>query len=596
MPIKQTNQKWVVRPQVPDSVFTDRQEYLDYLYKAALNINMRRTISTVLLGQRRMGKTEIFIRVINRLFWEQDYRDPEAIIPIFYTFPDQLAPHDSFPVKYVENFIRWYGAFRLREPQVLSDRHIPQNDLKAYLTSKAEFPKHFLSSFNLLDLLLKNGVSSPYESAVMLPREIGDWDDSNIIMFLDEFQNSKLPQHNFNVVGWMQRAVESNTCPHFVTGSAMTILSREILGRGALFGRFRSLPIKPLVSYWGAELALRSATYYGAKISDDMAPIIAERCGGNPYYITAVIQQAEYQNEPLYDQDTLNNMLAVDLSSGFIWAELNDQVSKWIERINEYGITKWVLYLSALEEEERIDLARIKRELWERDRQDVPLEKIRDVLIQLSRGDLVEFLELGNWFRKVNDPILIEFLKVWGRIDVEGKNADGVRDTLIRRYQRLERQIKEHLGYLAEVYMAQVLLSSQRKTLPGRFFHYDDEVPIPDFIYLHLRERLGVGPEREIDILGAAGIIKWVGESKYLHGRKVGREAIEIVLRKAAFVKEELEADVVWVWYFANDGFTDEALELMTAEGVLWSVREDLNGLLDHVGLRRLPEFVQQET
>ena len=45
----------------------------------------------------------------------------------------------------------------------------------------------------------------------------------------------------------------------------------------------------------------------------------------------------------------------MDLSSGFIWGELNDQVNKWIERINEYGITKWVLYLSALEEGERIE-------------------------------------------------------------------------------------------------------------------------------------------------------------------------------------------------------------------------------------------------
>ncbi len=62
-------------------------------------------------------------------------------------------------------------------------------------------------------------------------------------------------------------------------------------------------------------------------------------------------------------------ILAVDLSSGFIWGELNDQVTKWIHRINEHGITKWILYLSALDEntepEKRglVNVERIQREL-----------------------------------------------------------------------------------------------------------------------------------------------------------------------------------------------------------------------------------------
>ena len=56
-------------------------------------------------------------------------------------------------------------------------------------------------------------------------------------------------------------------------------------------------------------------------------------------------------------------MLAIDISSGFIWKELHDQVSRWIAKVNEYGITKWILYLAAIEEEERINLSRIQEEL-----------------------------------------------------------------------------------------------------------------------------------------------------------------------------------------------------------------------------------------
>lgn len=63
-------QPWAIRPEVLEELYTDHQEYIDYFYEAALEIIPRRTMSTMLLGQRRMGKTEIFKRTVNRLFFE----------------------------------------------------------------------------------------------------------------------------------------------------------------------------------------------------------------------------------------------------------------------------------------------------------------------------------------------------------------------------------------------------------------------------------------------------------------------------------------------------------------------------------------------
>jgi len=118
-------------------------------------------------------------------------------------------------------------------------------------------------------------------------------------------------------------------------------------------------------------------------------------------------------------------MLAVDISSGFIWSELFDQVTSWIERVNDIGITKWVLYLSALDDpdaknEREIRVERIQEELKRREGKEVSIEEIREILVRLSRGDLLEYSLLGYWFRKTDDPILLEFLKVWGKIYVEG--------------------------------------------------------------------------------------------------------------------------------------------------------------------------------
>jgi thioredoxin-related protein len=59
-------QPWAIKTLVPEEVYTDRTDFLDYFKKAALKAKTRRTMSTVLLGQRRMGKTEIFKRVVNQ--------------------------------------------------------------------------------------------------------------------------------------------------------------------------------------------------------------------------------------------------------------------------------------------------------------------------------------------------------------------------------------------------------------------------------------------------------------------------------------------------------------------------------------------------
>ncbi len=601
MSVQSATRPWAIRPFVPAEVYTDRAEPLEYLYDYALKTVTRRAMSTVLLGQRRMGKTEIFKRVVNRLFFEQEkHTDPrESVVPVMFTFQETIIDKWDFAGKYVENFLRWYFAFRMRDVGVLSPDVMKRQDLLRMIHGSSFMTQGIRGALNLLEEIEDRAIILPEERALWMPRRVSDWDESSIVMFLDEFQNTRLPQYGFDIVGLMQEAVESPTCPHFVTGSAMSILAAEILGRGALFGRFESEPIGPLTEYWGAELALRCARHYHARLSEDVAPVLATRCGGNPFYITAVVRRSAKQNRPLESEQQINEILAVDLSSGFIWGELSDQVNRWIERVNEHGITKWILYLSVLEEGERIDLERIRSELWKRDRQKVSIEQIRDVLIKLSRGDLVEFLDFGNWFRKVDDPILIEFLKVWGRIAVEGHSQERVQRDIEREYQTLKRKIHNHLGYLGEVYMAQVLWNGQRQALPGRFFNHPEDVTIPwRFNYIWLRTSLGGAENLELDVEAAAGKEMWIGESKWWRSRKAGVTEVRSLMHKAVRLREREGPglQILRLWIFCHGGFTREAQALMADEGILWSDRDDLDALLAHVGLKLLPEIDGEDT
>ncbi len=513
--------EWVIRPEVPDEVYTDRQEFIERFMKDAYEAAARRTMSIVLLGQRRMGKTEIFKRVVNRLFFEQDHNDPKAVVPVYFSFPEEKVDRWEFSISYVENFLRWYTAFRLNEINIISEKTVARCQLAEFVRSNIEVTRGLTGALNIFEWLQIKDVTLPEYSALTTPRHVSDWDESTIVMFLDEFQNTCLPQYDFRVTGFMQGAVESNTCPHFVTGSAIGILT-DILGRGALFGRFMSEPIEALTDYYGEELALRSARYYGAEVAKEMAPVVSERCGGNPFYISAVVRQTARQGRLLNDEEILNEMLAIDLSSGFIWGELNDQVTRWTARLNEYGITKWILYLAALEEEKWIDLHRIQQQLLEREGKDIDLETIKDVLVKLSMGDLIEYSQMGNWFRKMKDPILNEFLKVWGRIQAAGENAARVRDEIRRKYRKLQKKFSKYKRYLAEVYMIQVLWNSQRKVLPGKYFHSPEDIHAPDrFFYIEHRGKLGAGVDMEVDIYAAAGETRVAG-GKQVAARKKG--------------------------------------------------------------------------
>jgi hypothetical protein len=571
--------KYAIRPIVPEAVYTNRQEHLNNLYQTALNAIDRRSMSVVLLGQRRMGKTEIFKRVVNRLFFEQEHHADidRSVVPVYYSFKDTVSDRWEFCIEYVDNFIRWYLAFRLRDLKMLSRKTMAKYDIITYLAEHINQFEELEAALSLYKGLMAKDINLPEDKVLSLPRYVSDWHEATIVMFLDEFQNTRLPQYNFDVVGLMQEAVESPTCPHFVTGSAMSILAKEILGRGPLYGRFQSRPIESMTEYWGAELALNAAHHYESDISETMAPVVAERCRGNPFYISAVIQQSVELNKPLTDETVLNEILAVDLSSGFIWGELSDQVSRWIARINEYNITKWVLYLSAMEEGDRIDIDRIHRQLLEKEGKDVSIEVIRDVLIKLSRGDLLDYMELGGWFRKV-----------------QGNPVQYVRDSLVEQYQNIKRRMSDHTGYLGEIYMAQILWNLQNQIVPGHFFHRDGDISIPwRFSYIQHRFRLGGGSGMEIDVYAAAGSELWIGESKWWKDRKAGLNDVKVLNKKAEQVRcfrgDGLKT--LRIWFFSYSDFTKEAQEFMQENAMLWSSQKELNELLNYAGLRRLPEI-----
>ncbi len=141
--------------------------------------------------------------------------------------------------------------------------------------------------------------------------------------------------------------------------------------------------------------------------------------------------------------------------------------------------------------------------------------------------------------------------------------------------------------------MIQVLWNGQRQTLPGKFFHADEDITVPNrFIYIDQRHRPGTGLKRETDIYASSGKEIWLGESKWWN-TPVGPEPVKNLIRQGEVVRkrEGKSLKTLRLWLFAHEGVTENAEKLMSEHGILWSEKKDLNELLKMVGLRKLPEL-----
>ncbi len=157
--------------------------------------------------------------------------------------------------------------------------------------------------------------------------------------------------------------------------------------------------------------------------------------------------------------------------------------------------------------------------------------------------------------------------------------------------ETLKRRVNEYKGYMAEVFMSQVLLNGQHKTLPGHWFHSGEDIMMPwPFFYVHHRRRLRSGKGQEIDLLGAAGKEVWVCQSKWVTGDPVGTGVLKALTEQAQAVQAEMKPVILRLWLFASTGLTGPALAYARERGILWSGLEDFNALLCHLGLRPLPD------
>ncbi len=575
---------------VPADEFTDREEIIGQLMQMAARTPRDLTFSTAMVGRRRLGKTAVLEQTYNRLFWEQD-----EVAPIYFDFEAKPTASNEFAELYFRNFVGQYVAFRTKDPSWV--KNLPK--LEDLLDLATRLGDRSLSNVvgNFLRFVGTNYLHDVLEGAIYAPRRVMEDNrmrglpETPIFVMLDEFQEVMKVYYSSgrpaDGVGLYQWAVEGRKCPHIVTGSAVRLITQEVLGTGALFGRFDFIAFPPLEDMYALELVDKLAHKYEVQIEEPVAGYLVTRCGASPFYINCVVRRAALMQPQVRDEADVNDLIAFEISQGRIWRDWSGQLQKYFEQINQHFIAKTILFHAAKFEDQRIDPELIAEEVKR------PREEVYHVLQQLAFAEMIDS-DGGYIFHNLKDPILREFIKVQYQRDVALEPLGKIYRELRAELARWRGKYADLVGDLVEARLEALMNRFDGRRVPGRLFHVEGEVELPKFHLVYDTVVKGPGERmRQVDLVGSwwpgGQESLWVVEIKHWAKRVdagVVREFEELcqAMRQSAKVPPQR----VVKWLVNAGGFTEGAVEAMRETGIMHSGVAEINELLRMFGIQRL--------
>ena len=579
---------------VPTDEFTDREEVINVLVKRAINTPRDITLSTAIVGQRRLGKTSVMEHAYNRLFWEQD-----EVVPIYFTFEAKPTTSDEFAKVYFTNFLRQYVAFRLKDNE-LARRENKDTNLDELVVMAESLKKDPIANYagGMRRMLSSPNFSlhEKLEAAIYLPREVMEYNrarflpETPIFVMLDEFQDVLRINYSdgkaADTVGLYQWAVEGRKCPHFVTGSAVRLITQEVLGTGALFGRFRFMQFQPLSDIYGLELVDKLGQKYGLTVPEPVAGYLTRRCGGNPFYIRCVMMQAlEQDHTQICTPEAVNDLIAHEVTHGQIWRDWSAQLQKYFQTINSYYISKQILFYAAQFRDKRIEPEQIASQV------ERPKEDVLHTLKQLAFAEMIDS-DGGYIFHNLKDPILRDFINSQYELDIAKHPWEQVYEDLLQSYQSLKKKYDNLIGALVEARIEALLNRFDNREVAGRLFHTSGQVRLPRFVYVSdTYVKSPSGRSYQIDLQGRwhEGYDRWAWIVEIKHWE---RQVTPSVVKKfiKAYTALEKEAQLVGMvkWIVNQGGFSPGAIKVLEEHNIYYSAASEINELLHLFGIQRL--------
>jgi len=578
-----------------DELFVNREEELAHYWEWGNSIPDMPANSHALIGLRRTGKTAILVKIFNRLFYEQT-----KVMPVYISFSEFLGREEpitsyEFAEHYFSGYVRSYLAFHYREPNLIrsnknfdSLRHFAQQVNDQYILELYE--TYELS----LDAQIPSGLISwiiNFPSGEAAIRKIPT------AIIVDEFQiltHVYDPRQDVyrDLTNGFQRAVETSWAPVLVSGSAISLLVSEALG-GMLQGRFGYWFLKPLEQGFAHDLVYRFSDRLGIEATDELAELVYEFTGGNPYSIYCLMNSQSPERQKLPDADAMQKVLTYELSNtnGRIFQHYQQEFTKYSDELNHGTTTRRVMLWVTKFPDKLMDAEMASEALG------IELGGAREALEKLRWADVVEKQGMIT-YKGPTDPMMRRYIEYQHAVEITRVGPERAIKDWEQEYQRILGKLNSTKGELGEMYASFVMSKFAGQMVDGAAcLNRSDIAVLPSFDTIERRGGVvASGIPAEIDIIGEwhesteekheSGA--WLVEVKYTQQR-IGIKWVQTFIQRCETFQEKASYDSVTCWYFSKSGFTKEAVAALDKAGVLYSDWEQFRLLARTCGCLGLP-------
>ncbi|NPV80566.1 MAG: hypothetical protein HPY52_09885 [Firmicutes bacterium] len=569
--------------------FTDRLEILRELEEWYRNIKNLVSGSLALISPRRMGKTALLDRLVNKVFFE-DY----GVAPFYFKMKREETTLHKFLLEYYTTFFRQYIAYLLRDPVLYGSRRMSLKDLLALETTdtrvrfiQEDFIKRFLTRYTEAGW---QDARNHWEDMLFAPEELGVRLGIHVAVIIDEFQDMKFyvydiadpedikPGKSFatDLTATYDRAAQSRRAPMLVTGSAVTMIFRTVMG-GPLGGRFDFRYLKPMALVDGATLLKVLLHLYAgdAPTTDEAALYLSMQTAGHPYYIYCCVTST-CPGRRFLTLDDIDRVVEYEVTRGKIfgfWETHFAENQALLNQDNDVELGKKIIYYFTKYTDAPVDIEAIAAKLK------VPPAMVEEKIEKLYLADLVYRSDFRYY--TFNDPLLMRYIR--HRYEHELKGLDKVELEWRGAFNYLK-------GKLLEQVVQNLLSHANNEELPGELFGRQGKVILPRF---HMtgdyKVKLPDSREFQIDGFGEyttpEGTFVWAAECKYRKDKPMTRPEVARVLEAAAVLKSERGAEKVQIWLVSTAGFTADAVALCREHDCYFSGLEEINALIHDYGI-----------
>jgi hypothetical protein len=550
-------------------------------------------------GRRRIGKSSIMQEIKRRLLKEKvKYGVVPVYINLFKIFNDILGQKKvksektaelaerKFPLVFLRSFAKEY----LEYFGIYFEDDKPEIEVIVDACAKIGEKKIIHCYNSIINRIEKEkwwGPSSACELALVMPKLIAKANNRKIFLMLDEIQELTwlTPVDCVPYLGQLMDLWECDLVSGIISGSAVSIVLHEVFGyHSPLWGRYHPVRLDGVTDQAIVKIVHHMFKDVNIQVPKTIMPKIVEFCAGVPFYAVALCEVLLRKLQPnsILGESELDDAIGVVFSpGGRIYEHFNEWIIRACQRINQSKLTTLILKSLAkryFPDPKEICLESLIKYIQE-DFGEMKLneDEVWDVVKKLDECDILKkeglFLPdatLAKWLEVVEFPIRT------------GKPAK-VDKKLLRELITL----KQKLGVFFEVVLACLFMSFDGKTrVPGEWVGREDEVVFPKLRDVNREYYVTVpmGNAKESDVVAWSNNTKWLVESK-LWDKKVHLSEIENLIK----AKEYFESigRKVQIFYFAKNGFTQEAEQLLKENNAYIVTKYGMNKLLETFGLSR---------